>query len=166
MRSQKLFVDYRVLALEKVYAEDKIWCELKTRESAFKYVEDDTLALLPQVSKQFPNQIKCLLGRSLGTYQIACAIEKKLVEPRQIVWQTPSLYEKWPIINSCGIPGFGIIGTIDQRFETALPYLPENRIVVEGADHSMEIPGNVSKSIQVLQQVMQATDSWIHMSYG
>lgn len=156
-----LLKGYQVLAIEKVYADDLTWRDLKTRESVFKYVEDDTIALIPQLSNRFQNQIQVLLGRSLGTYQIACALENKLVKPKQVVWQTASLYEKWPIIKSCGVRGFGIIGNRDQRYETALPHFPNDRIVIDGADHSMEIPGNVAKSIQLLGEVIRATDEWV-----
>lgn len=156
-----LLKGYRVLAIDKVYADDPTWRNFKTRESAFKYVEDDTVELFSQISKQFPDSVNVLLGRSLGTFQMACALERKLIRPRQVVWQTPSLYEKWPVMNSCGISGFGIIGTLDERYETALPHFPLNRIVVDGADHAMEIPGDPIQSIEVLKKVIQTTTDWL-----
>jgi hypothetical protein len=156
-----LLKGYRVLAVEKIYADDIKWRNLETREAAFKYVEDDTIELFAQISKRFSNQVKVLLGRSLGTYQMACVLENKIVTPKQVVWQTPSLYEKWPVINNCGVSGFGIIGTLDTRYETAMPYFPKDKIVIEGADHAMEAPGNIVRSIQILGQVIQATDDWL-----
>ncbi len=156
-----LLKGYQVLAVEKVYADDLTWRGIKNRGSAFAYVQADTVELFTQISKQFSNQVKVLLGRSLGTFQIACALEEKLAHPRQVVWQTPALGEKWPVIQNCGILGFGIIGTIDPRYETAIPYFPPDQIVIEGADHAMEIPGDIPKSIAILQQVIQATDNWI-----
>lgn len=90
----------------------------------------------------FPTESIFFLGRSLGTYAIACAIEKKVIHPTKIVWQTPSLNDKWPIIKSSDIDGFAIIGTADPRYEVAFPYLPKARVVIESADHAMEIPGN------------------------
>lgn len=156
-----LLKGYQVLAIDKIYAEDSAWRNFKTRESAFKYVEDDTLELFNQISNQFENRIKVLLGRSIGTFQMACALEQRIVQPRQAVWQTPSLYEKWPVINSCGISGFGIIGTMDPRYETAIPYFPKDQIVIEGADHAMEVPGNLGQSIETLGKVIQATEQWL-----
>ena len=156
-----LLKGYQVLAIEKIYADDIKWIGFQSRESAFNYVEDDSLELFAQISKQFSGQVKVLLGRSLGTYQIACAIEKDIVCPTQIVWQTPSLYEKWSLIKCCSIASFGIIGTSDQRYETAIPFFPDSKIVIEGADHSMEIPGDPIKSISILEKVIKATDEWL-----
>ncbi|HWU42901.1 MAG TPA: hypothetical protein VN132_05660 [Bdellovibrio sp.] len=156
-----LLKGYQVLAIEKVYGDDVAWRGFQTREAAFKYVEDDTLELFAQISKMFSERVKILLGRSLGTYQMACALEKKIVQPRQVVWQTPSLYEKWSVIKDSGVAGFGIIGTLDPRYGTALPYFPQDRIVVDGADHAMEVPGNVARSIEVLGEVIRATDEWL-----
>lgn len=156
-----LLKGYRVLAIEKIYAEDVNWREFKTRDSAFKYVEDDTIEVFAQISKIFGDRVKLFLGRSLGTFQIACAMERHLFLPRQVIWQTPSLVEKWSIMNSCGVAGFGIVGTIDDLYETALPYLPKDRIVIEGADHAMEIPSNPLESIDVLKKVIYATSDWI-----
>jgi hypothetical protein len=156
-----LLKGYQVLAIDKIYAEDETWRNFQTRESAFKYVEDDTLELFSQISSRFSDRVKVLLGRSLGTYQMAVALENGVVRPRQIVWQTPSLYEKWPVILNCGIPGLGIIGTSDQRYETAVPHFPQDRIVVPDADHAMEIPGDPIKSISILEKVIQKTDAWL-----
>jgi hypothetical protein len=156
-----LLKGYQVLAVEKIYADDSKWRSLESRETAFKYVAEDSLEVFSQISSQFSNQVKVLLGRSLGTYQIACVVEERIITPRQIVWQTPSLYEKWPLIKDCGIPGFGIIGTLDHRYETAIPYFPEYKIVIEGADHSMEIPGDPIQSIKALEKVIRGTDAWL-----
>lgn len=156
-----LLKGYQVLAIEKVYAEDSVWCNFKTRESAFEYVQKDSEDLFAEISRLFPERVKVLLGRSLGTLQIACALEQNIFKLNQIIWQTPSLYERWPLMKSCGVDGFGIIGTIDQRYETALPYLPKDRIVIDGADHAMEIPGDMTRSIEILGQVIAATHEWL-----
>lgn len=156
-----LLKGYQVLAVDKVYSDDLHWQGFKDRESAFKYVQADSLELFAQISKKFPNQVKVLLGRSLGTYQMACVLEHQAIHPNQVIWQTPSLYEKWPIIGSCGIPGFGIIGTLDQRYRAAIPHFPPDRIVIDGADHAMEVPGDVVQSIRILEKVIRATDEWL-----
>ena len=156
-----LMKGFQVLAIEKIYAEDTTWLGFKMRESAFQYVKNDSVILFNQISKQFSNCVQVLLGRSLGTYQIACVMEKSIVRPKQIVWQTPSLYEKWPVIKNCGVSGFGIIGTADQRYQDAISFFPEDRIVIDGADHSMEAPGDPLKSILHLENAIAATDKWL-----
>lgn len=150
-----------VLAVDKVYAEDPNWARLSTMEEALAVVKDDSIQLFDQIARRFPEKIDILLGRSLGTYAIACAIEKQVVSPQKIVWQTPSLNDKWSIIKACNIHGFAIIGNADTRYEVALPHLPKDRIVIEHADHAMEIPGKPIQSIEILKAVTEATSAWI-----
>jgi hypothetical protein len=151
--------DFDVLAIEKVYGEDPNWTKLPTMESALKVVENDGLVLFDEIQKRFG--IHTVLGRSLGTYAMACALEKKVLTPAQIVWQTPSLNEKWNVLKNCGVRSFAIIGTADERFSKAKPYLPQESLIVDGADHGMEIADDPVRSIEILGQVTRATAEWI-----
>ena len=151
--------NFEVLAIDKVYGEDPNWTKLSTLELALKVVEEDSHVLFAEIHKKF--EIDAVLGRSLGTYAIACGLERKVLNPKQIVWQTPSLNGKWNIINDCGVRGFAIIGTADERFAAAKPFLPQESLIVDGADHGMEIPGDPVRSIEILKQVTQATEEWV-----
>src|ERR1700737_382701 len=91
---------FQVLAIDKVYGDDPVWRKLSSEEEARGVVEQDAIALLADVSKRFPNGVHTLFGRSLGTYAIACVLARKLVEPKQIVWQTPALGNKWELMRS------------------------------------------------------------------
>ena len=150
-----------VLQVDKVYGEDPKWANLSTMEEALAVVKDDSVRFFDQISKRFPERIDILLGRSLGTYAIACALEKQVIHPKKIVWQTPSLNDKWSAIKASNVDGFAIIGTADPRFKEALPYLPKDRIVIEYADHAMEIPGKPLQSIEILKTVTEAMDKWV-----
>ena len=152
---------YRVLALDKVYGDDPAWRSLTVEQDARKIVEDDTLKVFEQIQSRFPETLNLLLGRSLGTFAIACLLERELVAPKKIIWQTPALGSKWSTMRDCKIPGFGILGTADHNYRQAIENMPKNRIIVENADHGMEIPGDPIRSIEVLKQVMTATDEWI-----
>lgn len=152
---------FQVLAVDKVYGEDPQWRKLASEAEARRVVEMDSIALLTDVARRFPGGVHTLIGRSLGTYSIACAIEQDIVQPRQIVWQTPALGDKWALMRSSGIRSFGILGTADPYHAQAQPYLPEDQIVVEGADHAMEVPGDPVRSIEILGRVTQATCDWL-----
>jgi hypothetical protein len=78
-----------------------------------------------------------------------------------VIWQTPALGNKWELMKSSGLRGFGILGTADHYFAQANPHLPDDKIVIEGADHAMEIPGDPIRSIEILKQVTQATSDWL-----
>ena len=150
---------FDVLAIEKVYGEDPTWAKLPTMEGALKVVEDDAVVLFEEIRRKF--EIHTVLGRSLGTYAMACALERKALTAQQLVWQTPSLNTKWARIKDCGIRSFAIIGTADERFENAKSFLPSESLIVDGADHAMEIPGHPARSIDILKQVTLATEEWI-----
>lgn len=152
---------YRVLALDKVYGDDPAWRSLTVEQDARKIVEDDTLKVFEQIQSRFPETVNLLLGRSLGTFAIACLLERELVAPKKIIWQTPALGSKWATMRDCKIPGFGILGTADHYYRQAIENMPKDRIIVENADHGMEIPGDPIRSIEVLKQVMLATEEWI-----
>ena len=68
---------------------------------------------------------------------------------------------KWGIINSSGVRSFGIIGTADERYETAKPFLPKDSIIVDGADHGMEVSHDPVRSIEILKNVTKATEEWL-----
>lgn len=120
------------------------------RQPLLHFAMQVAIAFFSQVSELFPQMLDTVVARSLGTYALACAIEAGTAKPLRIVWQTPSLRSKWPVIRSCGIPGFGILGTKDHYYDEALPHLPEDRIIVEGADHGMEVEGDPMRSIERL----------------
>lgn len=152
---------FRVLALDKVYGEDPKWRSLKSEDEARKVVEDDTIQVFKQIQNKFVEPIELLLGRSLGTYAIACLLEKEIVKPKKIVWQTPALGNKWLTMRDCAIPGFGIVGTADYYYQQVIENLPKDRIIIENADHGMEIPGDPVQSIEVLRKVILATEEWL-----
>lgn len=152
---------FRVVALDKVYGDDPAWRSLTVEQEARKIVEDDTLKVFEEIQSRFSEPIDLLLGRSLGTYAIACLLERELVAPKKIIWQTPALGSKWSTMRDCKIPGFGILGTADYYYRAAIENLPKDRIIVENADHGMEIPGDPIQSIEILKRVMLATEEWI-----
>lgn len=64
-------------------------------------------------------------------------------------------------MKECKIRSFGILGTADFNFKKVSINLPKDQLVIDGADHGMEIPGNPMASIEVLHKVIQATSDWI-----
>ncbi|MFN3697729.1 MAG: alpha/beta hydrolase [Pseudobdellovibrio sp.] len=153
---------YQVLALDKIYGDDPNWRGLKSEQEARKVVEDDTVKIFEQIKTRFSKEPDLLFGRSLGTYAIACLLNRNLAHPKQIVWQTPALGSHWGMMCECKIPGFGILGTADHYYSQAIEHLPKDRIVIDGADHGMEISGDPIQSIEILKKVTQTIFDWIN----
>ena len=155
---------FKVLANDKVYGDDPNWRSLTSEVEARKIVQDDAVAFFKQIPELLAHDVHTVVARSLGTYALACALESGAVKPKKIVWQTPALGSKWTIMRECGVPGFGILGTADHYFKDALSHLPDERVVVENADHGMEIEDDPIRSIDVLKQVTAATSKWLNES--
>jgi hypothetical protein len=153
--------EYQVLALDKIYGEDPSWRSLKSEQEARKIVEDDTIKIFEQIKTRFSKEPDLLFGRSLGTFAIACLLNRDLAHPKKIVWQTPALGTHWEVMRESKIPGFGILGTADHYYHQAIEYLPVNRIVIDSADHAMEIADDPIQTIEVLKKVTQATFAWL-----
>jgi hypothetical protein len=154
---------HQVLTIDSLYSEDKTWLSLPTEEEALRYVENDADPLFQQIQSQFPGGIHTLVGRSLGTYSIACALEKGAAQPLQIIWQSPSLPGKWAILKNFNARGLVIIGKADPRFEVAAAFLPESHFIAEGADHAMEFADPL-QSIELLKQITGHTRDWLEDS--
>ena len=77
--------NFKVLAIDKIYGDDPEWTKIPTMEGALKVVEEDSVQLFSEIKEKFQTEAHTLLGRSLGTYAIACVLEKRLISPQQIV---------------------------------------------------------------------------------
>lgn len=155
---------HQVLTIESLYVNDMKWLALPTEKERYLYVQKDAESLFQQIQSRFKDGVQTIIARSLGTYAIACALEMDLIHPAQIVWQCPSLYDKWPILQNSRTRGLVIIGDADPRYKLAASYLPEDRFVVEDADHSMEVSDPI-QSINLLKQITEYTRNWLQDSH-
>jgi hypothetical protein len=149
----------RVLTIDSLYADDKNWRLLPTEEEAYRYVKDDAESLFQQIQSRF-RSIHTLVARSLGTYSVACALEKGLIHPTEVVWQCPSLHDKWSMLQTAQVRGLVIIGKSDPRYELARPFLSADSFIAENADHAMEVSDPL-QSIDLLQQIIEYTRNWL-----
>jgi hypothetical protein len=154
---------YQVLTIDSLYADDKKWLALPSEMDAYRYVQNDAESLFQQIQSRFKKGVHTIVARSLGTYAIACALEKDLIHPAQIVWQCPSLHDKWAILQNSQTRGLVIIGDADPRYELAASYLPEDSFVARGADHAMEVSDPI-QSINLLKQITEHTQNWLQDS--
>lgn len=151
----------RVLIIDSLYAEDKNWRSLLTEES-YRYVQTDAEPLFQQILSRF-GDVHTIVARSLGTYSVACALEKGLVRPANIVWQSPSLHDKWAMLNTVQTRGLVVIGKADPKYEIAAPFLSSDSFVAEDADHALEVNDPI-RSIDLLKQIIEYTQNWLEDS--
>jgi len=145
--------DYRALA----DAEQKQW------------LFADVTAACQAALTQRPYQQVTLIGKSLGTVAMShlLAMDARLARSRA-VWLTPVLRndEVRTQIQHSGPLALVAIGTADPYYDPA--YLADLQtaaksevVVVDGADHSLEIAGDVGQSLQVLERVTRAIQTFV-----
>ena len=109
-----------------------------------------------------------LVGKSIGTLAMAHLIDTPHAGEAVTIWLTPLLGQPWLVeaaTNSRG-PSLFVAGTADPAFDAAaLERIKESTgaeaFLVEGANHSLEIPGDPLGSIHIIGEIMQGLSSFL-----
>ena len=98
-----------------------------------------------------------LIGKSLGTRAMLHALERIGGRIKtNCVWLTPVIGDDafFEQLKSVHVHSIAIIGTDDPHFnESKLKQLNAEVLVLEGADHALERPGNLQCSVSELEKV-------------
>jgi predicted alpha/beta-hydrolase family hydrolase len=105
-----------------------------------------------------------LIGKSLGTRAMGHLLPADgAAKDMRAVWLTPLLSDAGLCdeIEQRGVPSLFVIGAADPEYDpTALDRLTKATggaaMVVDGADHGLDIPGNPVASVHELERVMAA----------
>jgi hypothetical protein len=110
-----------------------------------------------------------LAGKSIGTLAIALLLAgSPELNQAVAVWLTPLLHDPLVVKAARGHtgPSFFIAGSGDETFDPRAMQLIQNETgaqawIAEGADHSLEIPGDPLQSLHILLTGMQALSSFL-----
>lgn len=109
-----------------------------------------------------------LVGKSIGTLAMGHLLALPALQQAVCVWLTPLLqYEGLRAQIKRGKQrSLFVIGTADRGYDPvtlseAVEATGGQSLVVEGADHSLELPGNIARSLDVLKQVIQAVEAFV-----
>jgi pimeloyl-ACP methyl ester carboxylesterase len=110
-----------------------------------------------------------LIGKSLGTLAMGHLLAMNGGQSiRRTVWLTPLLGEPRlrEQIERSATPSHFVIGTADPHFDPAiLERLVDatggEAVVIDGADHGMDIPGDPVASVQALEGVVEALSRFL-----
>jgi pimeloyl-ACP methyl ester carboxylesterase len=116
-----------------------------------------------------PYERVTLIGKSLGTLalgQLLATVPNP--PPMRSLWLTPLFRDARLRAQAMAIrqPAFFAAGTADPHYDAeALAAVQEatggEALVIEGANHSLEIEGDVGGSIRILERVMRAIEAFI-----
>lgn len=113
-----------------------------------------------------------LVGKSIGTLAMSVLLLKHPeLRSRPTIWLTPLF--RLPLVEQAtqqlGGPALYIAGSGDNTFDSGrldhlLANTPAEALLYEGADHSLEIPGDQERSIEILKQAMAGISSFLDRS--
>ena len=150
-----------VLRVEYAYDRNPDFHSLSAEERS-RWLHADAEAAFSRAWSQREYDQITLVGKSIGTLAVGYLLttHPKVREPR-CVWLTPLLRNdelKAQIVRTRHRSLF-VIGTADPHYDPVtlggiLKATGGESIVIDHADHSMEIQGDLQESIRVLQRIM------------
>jgi hypothetical protein len=109
-----------------------------------------------------------LIGKSLGTRGMGFLLGDERFQKANCVWSTPLLTTEWIYsrIEQIRPPSLFIFGTADKFYELKmLEHLINvtngHAVIIEGANHGLEIPESIPKTLAALGQIVQALQDFL-----
>ena len=141
----------------------------QSQETRSEWLIEDVEAALRVITEDENQQVVCLVGKSLGTLALGHLLEKyEDLRDVKTVWLTPliknpELMEQMLAYTKDAVL---VIGTVDphygsdiiDRFNLSTQL---SGIVIDGANHSLEIEGDVTKSLRVLLQIVSIIEQFL-----
>jgi hypothetical protein len=134
-----------------------------------KWISSDVFAACNRVLSDRPYEKITLVGKSLGTVAMGHLLADNRFQTATCIWETPLLTVEWlpSRIEQTHPHSLFVIGTSDRFYKPDilehLEHVTNGRsVVIDGANHPLEIPGNISKSLLVLNQIVQAIQEFLN----
>lgn len=158
-----------VLRIDYAYNHDPEWAQMPdAAQTEWLYADVDAVLKAARAHNAYTQII--LIGKSLGTMAMAHLLEQSAQLPdSRWVWLTPVLTDPTLRRNIVRFHprSLVMIGTADRYFDPAvLSELaqsgPVRTEIIENANHSLEIPGDIPGSIEALGRVVKAVQQFIN----
>lgn len=109
-----------------------------------------------------------LIGKSIGAKAMGFLLEDKRFQKAECVWSTPPLTNErlCSQIEKTRPRSLFIIGTADKFYKPEILSHLESithgkSVIVDSADHGLEIPGSIPKSLLALNQIVLALQEFL-----
>lgn len=157
-----------VLRVEYAYGEREGGRTPPASERENRLFTDVTAAFEAAIAQRAYARIT-LVGKSLGTLAMAHLVGTQArLAPAAAIWLTPILNNPAALtgITRWGGRSLFAIGTADPFYDAArlaevTTATSGEGVVIDGADHGLEIPGDVLRSLDALMQIMQAVHRFV-----
>jgi hypothetical protein len=151
-----------VLSVDYAYWNNPDFNSLEWEEKQ-KWLFGDAEEALKVAMDKIDSELEILVGKSLGTLAIGRLLDIfSGIRRSSVIWHTPLIKMPHLVrqITRHQPHSLFVIGTSDPHYDTEI--LDEVRkstdgklIVIEGANHSMEVPGGVRDSIKVMADIIE-----------
>jgi predicted alpha/beta-hydrolase family hydrolase len=157
-----------VLRVEYAYQRRADYAALAPADQAQWLFADATAACQVALAQRAYRRIT-LVGKSLGTLAMGHVLtaDERLADSGA-VWLTPLVKNERvrAQVAQWGGHSLFVIGTADPYYDAAslaevMAATHGDSVVVEGADHSLEIAGDVEQSLEAMMRVMRAMGSFL-----
>ena len=131
-----------------------------------RWIRDDAHSAYQAATRQGDYRKVVLIGKSLGTLALTAILERdEQGRAPACVWLTPLLNDASLVeaVRRRRPASLFVIGTADPLYDRSLVDELAARtggesVIVEGADHSLEIPGDMAKTLQAMHAYLSALD--------
>jgi len=155
-----------VVRVEYVYYQTDFLSHSESKRN--QWLSEDVFAVLNVcLSSRMYSKIT-LIGKSLGTKAMGLLLNDDRFHRANCVWSTPPLTLEWLClqIEKVRPRSLFIMGTADQFYKPEILKRLEKAtngesVIIEGADHRLEIPGSIPKSLMALGQIVQALQEFL-----
>lgn len=157
-----------VLRAEYNYVKNPEFMALPVDERRRRAAED-ALVIYAGAVRQRDYDTITLVGKSIGTYAMGHLITSTAAAPKlQCLWLTPILNSEQFVsqIKRVKHKALFVTGTADPYYDKAnldalLKATGGKSIVIEGANHALEIDDDPLKSLQALQKIMTGIEEFL-----
>lgn len=163
---------FDLLAVEYAYNRDPSFGALPGAERRHRLLADTGAAVATGLAQR-PYRQAVFVGKSLGTLAMGHLLTEEASPERswRAVWLTPLFHDRAlrQQIDRFAGPSLFVIGTADRDYDRALlaelAGRPGNRaVVIEGADHGLDVPGDPVASVAALGRYVAALQEWLAAS--
>lgn len=153
-----------VLQVEYTYGQESEYRSLSPDDRTHRLIADAGAACHAALGQRAYRRAT-LVGKSLGTRAMPHLLADELGPlATRSIWYTPLLNEERVRMHLCDArqPTLVAIGTDDPHYSAAtVAAIRGEVVVIEGADHGMEIAGDIVRSVQALEGVMRAVQRFV-----
>ncbi|MEH7503949.1 hypothetical protein V7152_18370 [Neobacillus drentensis] len=140
-----------------------------SNEEQVRWMYEDVKAVAEEILKGTNYSQSFLLSKSIGTIPMAIEwVNKNFLQNPFGIWLTPLLKDDnvYNTLLITELPSLCVIGDRDHHFiEGRVTSLKNNdhisTVIIPNADHSLEIQGNVSASIDAVKTIIEAVQEFI-----